>query len=157
MSARPTNSRVEEVLPGQWWVGASNLLFWLDGRHGDARFTIEVASRSPLRLTEEIAFNAADGQPRTKRGTARARDDGVFVWRGLGRELLAERRWVPVGIDETGSIVVVRYLRSRRAPAGMTVFVRDGGPTQELRARIAATAGELGITAEDFASLTWLR
>ncbi|MBF0673103.1 MAG: hypothetical protein IR160_11025 [Salinibacterium sp.] len=156
MRTPPTPHRLAEVLPGSWGLGATSQLFWLDGRHGEPRFTFRVAGTSPLRLTETIEFAGLDGRPRTLTGKTRwVRDE--FAWRGSGTDALVTRRWSAAGIDETGSILVMRNRRTRAVASGIDILVREGAELGELRTIVASTATELGISAEDFASLTWIR
>lgn len=156
MRTPPTPDRLAEVLPGAWGLGATSQFFWLDGRHGEPRFSFRIAGISPLRLIETIEFAESDGRPRTLTGKTRwVRDE--FVWRGSGTDALVARRWSAAGIDESGSILVMRYRRTRAVTSGIDLLVREGGDVGELRTLVASTAAELGLAPEDFASLTWLR
>jgi len=156
MATSLTPQRLAEVLPGAWGLGATSQLFWLDGRHGEPRFTFRVAGMSPLRLTETIEFANLDGRPRILAGKTRwVRDE--FVWRGSGADALVTRRWSAAGVDETGSILVMRNRRTRAFANGIDILVREGAELGELRTIVASTAAELGLSPEDFASLTWIR
>jgi hypothetical protein len=155
MHTPPTAHRLAEVLPGSWRLGASNQLFWLDGRHGDPRFTFEVVTPTPLRLAETIEFSASDGRARVLRGKTR-RVGSEFAWRGSGTDAFISRRWSAAGLDDAGNILVMRFRRTRAVPSGLNVLVREGADVGELRTLVASTAAELGIAPEDFASLTWM-
>lgn len=154
MHTPPTPHRLAEVLPGSWILGASSQLFWLDGRHGEPRFTFRVVTPAPLRLTETIEFSTPEGRPRVMTGkTRRARSE--FVWRGSGADALVARRWSAAGVDDSGSVLVMRYRRTRAVPSGIDLLVREGSDVGELRTLVATTSTELGLSPEDFASLSW--
>lgn len=155
MDTALNDHRLAEVLPGAWTLGATSQLFWLDGRHGEPRFSFAVATRSPLLLSETIEFAHPDGRPRVATGKTR-RVRGEFAWRGTGTDAFVTRRWSVAGLDATGSILVQRYRRTRAVTKGIDVLVREGAEIGELRTVVAGTAAELGLTPEDFASLTWL-
>lgn len=150
-----TAHRLAEVLPGAWSIGASNMLFWLDGRHGEPVFTFSVASASPLLLTETIEFDADDGHRRVLRGKTKMVRDS-FVWRGEGLHMVVTQRWRVLGIDDGGSVLVVDYRGNRVVPGGLTVLVRKGSEPDELRTLVASNAAMFGITPEQFASLSWM-
>ncbi|MCW4384620.1 hypothetical protein OH146_02400 [Salinibacterium sp. SYSU T00001] len=155
MSTTLTAERLATALPGRWRLGATNLLYWLDARHGEPLFEFDVVAASPLRLSETIEFSNPDGTPRMSRGTSRF-VGGEFRWRGSGRELVHSRRWTPVGLDDSASILVVSCRRTRSVATGMNILVREGADVGELRTLVAATAERLGVSPEEFASLTWL-
>lgn len=156
MRTAPTTHQLAEVLPGSWRLGATNQLFWLDRRHGDPRFSFRVVTPAPLRLTETLEFAQPDGRPRVVSGKTRyVRNE--FHWRGSGTDALATTRWAIAGTDAAGSILVRRYRRTRTVPNGLDVLVREGADVGELRTLVAATAADLGVAPEDFASLTWLQ
>lgn len=155
MRTTPTAHRLAEVLPGSWNIGASNMLFWLDGRHGEPRFTFGIASASPLMLTETVEFDADDGRRRVLRGKTRWVRD-AFVWRGEGLHMVVTQRWQVLGADDGGDVLVVEYRGNRVVPGGLSVLVREGAEREELRTLVASKAATLGVTPEQFASLTWM-
>jgi hypothetical protein len=156
MRTMPSAHRLAEVLPGAWQLGASNLLFWLDRRHGEPRFTFDVATPSPLLLSETIEFDGEDGRRRSVHGKAKL-VRGEMVWRGSGLRSAITRRWSVLGLSGDATIVVIRYRDSRLIPGGVSLLVREGVEIDELRSVASATASTLGLTPEDFASLTWMR
>lgn len=155
MHTAPTAHQLAEVLPGSWRVRATNTQLWLDGRRSNPLITYAIASPNPLLLTGIEEFDAPDGRHKSIRGKSR-HSHGVFSWRGSGILAGFAGRWKVAGIGGDSNILVVRYVKTRKAPSGIGVLVRDGVDLAELRADIAHNAAAYGLGPEDFATLTWL-
>ena len=145
-----------ELLSGVWCLGASSHFFWLDAQHGDPRFQFWVEGQNPLLLTETVRFEGADGVARSVTGSSRPVGGG-FVWRGAGKQRLLRRRWELQGMSPDAEIAVVRSEANRVFGPGLSILIRDGIDIPEFRGHVAANAEALGVSAEDFASLTWIR
>jgi hypothetical protein len=61
-----------------------------------------------------------------------------------------------VGSSSDRNLLVLRLAGSRSTPPGLEVYVREDAKIGDARALAAHSATALGLTAEDFASLTWL-
>lgn len=155
MHTAPTVHQLAEVLPGSWRIRATNTQLWLDGRRSNPLITYAIASPSPLLLTDIEEFDTADGKRKTIRGKSR-HSRGVFAWRGSGMLAAFAGRWKVAGIGGDSNILVVRYVKTRMGPSGISVLVRDGAAIDELRADIAHNAAAYGLGPEDFATLSWL-
>jgi hypothetical protein len=150
----PTAAELAEALPGRWTLRATNFPMWLKAENQDPVFEYELLSSEPLRFRDTVHYrDAGKDAPRTINGTDRARGSG-FVWRGRGLLGLLSSRWSVTGID--GDILALRFERSAVTPAGVDLLVREGVEIAELRREVAADLDKLGITIEEFASLSWL-
>lgn len=154
-SSELNGSALAELLPGSWTVAATNFPMWVTGDRHHPRFTYRLLSRTPLVLSDDVSY-AEGGVDRHIRGRDTLRGDG-FVWRGRGLLAVARSRWSVAGRSEDGTILTIRFSRSLATPAGLDVIVREGTEHAELRAMIARSTEGLGLTPEDFASLSWLR
>ncbi len=142
-------------LPGTWSVAATNFPMWLDGRRHNPEFAYETIDGDELMFADTVSYTTADGEPKTILGTDRLRGD-EFVWRGQGLLKLVKSRWQVVGADDAFDIAVIRFSRSRLSPAGIDVIVRKNADVPAVRSTVAHATDQFGISAEDFASLTWL-
>jgi hypothetical protein len=142
-------------LPGTWSVAATNFPMWLDGRRHDPEFTYEKVDGGELTLADTVRYTTADGEPKTIVGTDRLRGD-EFLWRGKGWLKLLTSRWQLVGADDAFDIIAIRFSRSRLTPAGIDVLVRKDAAVVSVRSTVAHGTEKFGISAEEFASLTWL-
>ncbi len=134
---------------------ATNFPMWLDGTRHNPEFTYETINGAELTFSDTVSFTTSDGEPKTILGTDRLRGD-EFVWRGQGWRKLLTSRWQVVGANDEFDIVVIRFSRSRLTPAGIDVLVRAGADTYAVRSTVAHAAERFGLSAEEFASLTWL-
>ncbi|WP_255558959.1 hypothetical protein [Salinibacterium sp. M195] len=142
-------------LPGTWSVVATNFPMWLDGTRHDPEFTYDTVAGEELTLSDTVSYTTKAGEPKTIVGTDRLRGD-EFVWRGQGWLKVLTSRWHVVGANDTFSIIVIRFARSRLTPAGIDVLVRKDATEPAVRSTVAHATEQFGITAEDLASLTWL-
>ncbi|MCU1546155.1 MAG: hypothetical protein JWP30_1255 [Homoserinimonas sp.] len=156
MHNAPSSRHIADVLPGSWDIGATNLPLWLNGQRLEPVITYDVAATSPLVLTNEVSFSAPDGKIRRLHGHARWRR-GHFLWRGARFLKPITSRWSVAGISEDANVVVLRYGKTWSVPEGVDVLVRQGADLPELRAIVANGSAALGLTAEDFATLTWMQ
>lgn len=152
---RPEFDLLAGILPGTWHVRASNFPMWTNGSRRAPTFTYGLVREHPLVLSDDVGWITSSGRERHLRGTDRARGD-AFIWRGAGLLRPVTSRWSVTGISDDGLLAAIRFSKSLVTPAGVDVLVRDGAAIDELRVRVAAESVDLGIAAEDFASLTWL-
>lgn len=144
-----------ELLPGTWRIAATNLPVWLDGDHRNPRIELAATSAEPLRFDEVAAFEAATGEP--SEFVARSRWAGThFVRRGRGRRALVRSRWTVGAVDDERGLVVVRVEQSLRSPAGIDLVLRADASGDGVRPYVAARTEQLGLSPEEFGSLTWL-
>jgi hypothetical protein len=147
---------VAELLPGQWSIAATNFPMWLRGERADPLFSYERVSTNPLFFTDDVSYTDVEsGKEKHILGTDTFRGD-EFVWRGKGWLRFVSSRWSVSGASDDGSIVAIRFSKSRVTPAGNDIIVRAGIVHPELRALIARSTEQFGLTPEEFASLTWL-
>ncbi|MGV8896173.1 MAG: hypothetical protein ACOH10_01450 [Rhodoglobus sp.] len=148
-----------DLLPGSWIVAATNFPMWLSGERNEPRFEYGVVSRDPLVLSDDMGYTEGRGK---RAGTLKhilGRDtfDGeAFVWRGAGLLKLITSRWYVAGASDDGSIAAIHFAKSLGNPAGVAVIVREGSSVPEIRAIIAHSTEDYGLTPEQFASLSWL-
>lgn len=154
MPTNPSARQLAESLPGTWRLEASNQSFWTSGRASSPRYHYAVTTADPLVVTEAIEFDAADGRHRVIRGTARF-VRGEFVWRGDGIRKPVATRWKVAGTSPERGLLVVRFAKTAVMPAGLNVLVNEGVETIEARSAVAHYAEQLGISLEEFATLTW--
>jgi hypothetical protein len=142
-------------LPGTWSVAATNFPMWLDGTRHNPEFTYDVVEGDKLTLAETVSYTTTTGEPKMIRGTDRLRGD-EFVWRGQGWLKVLASRWRVVGANDAFDVAVIRFTRSRLTPAGIDVLVRKDASVMAARSTVAHATDQFGISAEEFASLTWL-
>ena len=155
MLTAPDEHQLAELLPGRWKVVASNFPMWLRGERTDPTFTYEVLGTGPLVLRDDVSYVDAEGQTKHVLGVDRWTGNG-FRWRGKGLLRLAKSDWTVPGVSKAGTIAAVRFAKSLVSPAGIDIIVREGVDLPEPRAIVATESTRFGLTAEDFASLTWL-
>ncbi|TQO21063.1 hypothetical protein FB472_2732 [Rhodoglobus vestalii] len=148
-------SMLAAQLPGTWTVAASNFPRWLDGKRHNPEFSYDTVEGKELMLRDTVRYATTDGTPKTIVGTDRLRGD-EFVWRGHGVLKILASRWQVAGANEAFTIAVIRFSRSRLSPAGIDVLVRKDAPVTSVRSEVAHATEQFGLTAEEFASLTWL-
>ena len=145
-----------QLLPGTWRINATNFAMWLAGDRLEPRFTFEILGTQPLTLAENVIYTTAEGEEKHILGTDKW-SNGEFTWRGKGLLAWGKSRWSVIGMSTDATVVVLRFQRGRSARGDIDIIVRDGVTRPELRTFIAHNAEKFGLTAEDFASLTWLR
>jgi len=155
MRPAPSDPELATTLPGSWSIVATNFPMWVDGGRTNPRFTYGLVSADPLVLTDVVSYVDAKGAAKTINGTDVSHGSG-FVWRGKGLLRLLSSRWNVTGITGDGNVAAIRFSKSRLTPAGVDVIVREGADYPDLRAKVARESADLGITAEDFATLTWI-
>lgn len=143
------------LLIGSWQLRATNIPAWLSHERVAPEIAFEPISDAPLVLGDDVSWETADGRREHRLGVDRWNGTG-FVRRGLGRRRLRRSRWSVVGFSADRDILVLRLIGSRSTPTGLDVLVRAGAEIGDARALVAHSAKLLGLTAEDFASLTWL-
>ena len=155
MPTTPTDSDLATILPGTWNVRSTNFPMWLTRERTSPRFTYSLVSESPLVLRDDVSYRTADDVEKHVLGTDKWAHDG-FVWRGKGLRKLVTSRWSISGMNEEGTVLAVRFQKSLGSPAGIDILSREGVAVDELRSLVARNTEKFGLTAEDFASLTWL-
>lgn len=145
---------IENILEGEWHIGASNIDPWVNGTRRDSLFRFSIEQASPLIVTEEQVFTSKDGKERRTALTSRY-TDGEFISKGR-RVLGTMSRWSIGGAAPDGAIIVIRLAHERGGQDGLLVLVRREEKRSELRTTIATQAEDYGVGPEDFASLTWL-
>lgn len=155
MPLAPDHAALAEILPGTWRVRASNFPMWVNGGRTTPSFSYEVLTEDPLTLSDDVRYIDSKGREKHVRGVDRRSHTG-FVWRGRGALGLVSSKWSVSGTSEDGRVLVVRFAKSLFTPAGVDVVSRDTEEVPELRALVAGSTEELGLSAEEFASLTWL-
>lgn len=148
-------SSLGRLLPGSWHLRATNLPMWLTGERLSATFEYELVGEDPLVLGVAASYATPEGETRQVRGVARSAHDG-FVSPGKGLRRMLSSRWSIAGASEDGSVVVIRFQKSRLSLDGLDVLVRSASEVGELRAMVAASTERFGLSPEDFASLSWL-
>ena len=144
-----------DLLPGTWAVGATNFPMWLAGDRLSPAFTYEVLRSEPLVLLDTVSYRTRDGREKSIVGVDRLGAAG-FTWRGRGLLRLVVSRWEVVGAGPDHSFAVIRFSKTRATPEGVDIVAREGIDSLEIRATVAASTEEFGLTAGEFASLTWL-
>ncbi len=144
-----------ELLPGTWAIGATNFPIWLTGERLSPTFGYELVRSGPLVLRDTVSYRARDGKLKTIVGVDRLSGSG-FTWRGRGLLVPFVSRWAVVGVAPDQSFVVIRFSKTRVSPEGVDIVAREGMDSLEIRALVAASTEDFGITAGEFASLTWL-
>jgi hypothetical protein len=142
------------LLTGTWHIGASNLPVWLRGQRRAPTVAYHAVAKHPLWLVHTLAYSTADGHTERVSAIARWRR-GRFVSRGRGiRKLFASAWWVS-GSGADGAIAVIRFAKTRAAPAGISVLVRSGRSIPQLRMLVGDEHERFGLTPEEFARLSW--
>lgn len=154
-SARSDSQHLVSLLLGTWQVRATNIPLWLSNERLAPTIAFELISDAPLVLSDDVSWNTSDGQREHQLGVDRWNGSG-FVRRGLGRRRLRRSQWSVVGSSSDRNLLVLRLAGSRSTPPGLEVYVREDAEIGDARALAAHSATALGLTAEDFASLTWL-
>jgi hypothetical protein len=154
----PTAARDLElatILPGTWNVRATNFPMWLNRERKSPAFTYTLLTESPLTLRDDVSYFTRENVEKHILGTDKLAGAG-FVWRGKGRLRLFSSRWKVIGANDDASVLAIRFDKTIGTPAGIDILVRDGVEQPELRSLVARATEQFGLTAEDFASLTWL-
>jgi hypothetical protein len=152
MPTAPNDSDLAAILPGTWNVRSTNSPLWLDSEHTSPRFTFTLQRENPLTLREDVSYLTADG---AEKHVDKWADDG-FVRHGKGLRSLRRGRWSIVGANDDSTVLAIRSHRTLVRHAGLEVLVREGVEIAELRSLVARNTEQFGLSAEDFASLTWL-
>jgi len=155
MLTAPDEHALAELLPGTWRVVASNFPMWLGEDRLNPTFSYGLLGTEPLRLSDDVAYTTPGGEVKHVLGVDQWRGNG-FVWRGKGLLRLVTSSWTVAGVSKAGTIAAIRFTKSLVSPAGIDILVREGASFPEPRAAVAAESERFGLTAEDFASLTWL-
>ncbi|MDQ1597090.1 MAG: hypothetical protein QOI70_514 [Microbacteriaceae bacterium] len=143
------------TLPGTWRIGATNFPMWLAGNRLQPEISYRMSKTDPLTLDDEVTFTNSKGIRKSIAGVDRWTGDG-FVWRGTGLLMPFTSRWTVRGTAANDDILAIRFSKTLRTPAGLDVITRSVSDSHGFRAAVAGAAVELGLTHEDFASLTWL-
>lgn len=146
---------VAGVLPGEWIVGATNVIEWLDDSRRDVIFRFEVVNASPLTIREHQSFTTREGKER-QQSIQSEWVNGVFRSKGRGILRADATRWRLGGVSEDHSTLVLRVATVRGGQDGLIVLVRRDAVPDELRIMIATKSESFGVGPEDFASLSWL-
>ena len=144
-----------DLLPGTWFIAATNFPMWLSGERREPRFNYELLSTDPLVLADEVSYVTAEGEQKRIIGKDTWKHD-EFVWRGKGLLKPFSSRWHIAGAADDGTVLVIRFEPSLATPAGIDIVVREGTSHPELRKAVARGSEEFGLSPEEFASLTWI-
>ncbi|HEV7950723.1 MAG TPA: hypothetical protein VGP24_13240 [Glaciihabitans sp.] len=155
MLTAPDDHQLAQILPGDWKIVATNFPMWLTGERSDPTFSYRLISENPLVLGDDVSYTTAAGVRKHLLGVDRwkGRD---FTWRGKGLTRLVASSWSVPGVNVAGTIAAIRFSKSLVSPAGIDIVVRADADFPEPRAAVATESQRFGLTAEDFASLTWL-
>lgn len=144
-----------DQLEGGWRIGATNMAEWLPPMRGDGRVEFSVAPGKGTRVTEVSTFTTPDEKTHRESRIAVWQGDG-YVTRASGFALLRRLEWLVAGYSDDGSLLVIRYPGPHGVTARVLVLLRDSAEVGDLRSRVAKTSGDLGLSMEEYASLTWL-
>jgi hypothetical protein len=155
MPSAPDDSDLAAILPGTWIVRSTNFPMWLTRERTSPRFTYTLLKEDPLTLRDDVSYRTVDGAEKHVLGTDKRSHDG-FVWRGKGPLRVLRSRWSVIGADDDSTILAIRFEKTLFTHAGIDIIVREGVEVDELRSLVARNTEKFGLSAEDFASLTWL-
>jgi len=155
MLTAPDDHQLAELLPGRWKMVASNFPLWLGGDRIDPTFTYTVLGTDPLVMADDVSYTTGNGVIKHIAGIDRWHGEG-FQWRGKGLLRILANYWSVPGVSAAGTIAAIRFSKSLMSPAGINIIVREGVEPPEPRAAVASESARFGLSAEDFASLTWL-
>ena len=144
-----------DLLPGSWFIAATNFPRWLSGERREPRFNYELVSTDPLVLADEVSYRTAEGEEKRIAGKNTWKHD-EFVWRGKGLLRPITSRWHIAGAADDGTVLVLRFDQSFGTPGGIDIVVREGTSHPELRKAVARGTEAFGLSPEEFASLTWI-
>lgn len=128
---------------------------WLTGERLSPGFTYELMSDDPLVLRVAASYETPEGETKSVDGIAHWAREG-FVSPGKGLRRMLSSRWTIAGASEDGSVVVIRFEKSRLSLDGLDVLVHADSEVEELRSMVAASTEMFGLSPEDFGSLSWL-
>ena len=154
MPTTPHDSELATILPGVWNVRSTNFPMWLTRERKSPRFSFDLVSENPLSLRDDVSYFTADNSEKHVVGSDKWAGDH-FVGRGKGLKL-GRSRWSITGANDASTVLVIRFEKTLFTPAGIDIIVREGIEVDELRSLVARNAEQFGLSAEDFASLTWL-
>ena len=155
MPTTPTDSELATILPGTWNVRSTNFPMWLTRERKSPKFTYSIVSESPLTLRDDVSYLTEGNLEKHQLGTDKWAHDG-FIWRGKGLLKLVTSRWSIIGVNDESTVIAIRFQKSLVSPAGIDILTREGVVVDELRSLVARNTETFGLSAEDFASLTWL-
>ncbi|MFB9235750.1 hypothetical protein ACFFWC_09365 [Plantactinospora siamensis] len=164
MTAEPCRA-----LPGSWRILATTFPLWLSGKRSDPMITYTVLPGDPLALRDDVSWTTRRGRRRHLIGIDRYRPGpDRFVWRGAGMLRPLTSVWTVHHLSDDGTIAVLAFGRSLFTPAGLDVLGRapervglGRAPERVGLGRAPGllgrpSAGELRLTADQYAGLTWL-
>lgn len=155
MRATLDDRALADLLPGTWSVAATNFPIWLTGERREPTFSYELLATEPLVLADDVAYLTAEGAEKHIIGSNTRAHEG-FTWRGKGWLRFFASHWTVTGASDDATIAAIHFSRSIATPAGIDILVRAGVHHPELRAMIARSTDQFGLSPEDFASLSWL-
>ncbi|MGV8876139.1 MAG: hypothetical protein ACOH1K_01370 [Rhodoglobus sp.] len=149
-------------LPGSWSVAATNSPLWIDGTRHNPQFDFDLMSGDgtgdggeELAFGDTVSFSTTAGEKRSIVSTSRLNGD-EFIRRGRGVRKVLPSRWRVIGASTDFDIVVIRVAHSFLTPGAIDVLVHSDAPHPTVRSTVASSTDTLGLSIEDFASLTWL-
>lgn len=155
MPAIFTTDALSQFLPGSWTIRATNFPFWLNGDRVNGVLNYELKSVSPLVFGDLVTYNKPDGTEKRIAGMDKYTGES-FVWRGNGMLKLLASHWAVTGASDDLNVLAIQYQKSLVTPAGIDIIVREGHTADEARSLVALRTDQFGLSAEQFASLTWL-
>ncbi|EOH96005.1 hypothetical protein [Enterococcus pallens] len=141
-------------IQGKWLIQASNFPMWLSGKRLNPSITYQAIPNEPEKLLDLVEYQKQNGKQKSIVGIDTIVSKG-FEWRGKGLLKVLRSHWSVAGMNE--KLLVIRFEASLVTPAGVDVLVRSGEQKNtDLKEILANSLEELGITAAEFDSLTWL-
>jgi hypothetical protein len=109
----------------------------------------------PLLLLDDVGYRTRTGAQRHVIGTDRYDPrTGRLVWRGRGMLSPLTSRWSVDRLTAAGELAVISFARTMVTPAGMDILSRGDRDGSDLRDYLTPAA--LGLTADQWETLTWL-
>jgi len=155
MPAIFTTEALSQFLPGSWSIRATNFPFWLSGERVDGVLNYELNGTDPLIFADTVTYAKPDGTAKKIVGIDRWTGQG-FVWHGKGILSLLSSRWTVTGGSDDLNILAIHYDKSLVTPAGIDIIVREGHRAEEARSLVAQRTDQFGLSAEEFATLSWI-
>jgi hypothetical protein len=145
---------VVSVLTGTWRIGASNIPVWMSGQRRSPTVGFEPVDGHPSRLTHSVSYTVANGH-RDRHIRIATWHRGRFVSRGKRLRRVFPSTWVVSCTSEDDTICIIRFMKSRSMPAGITILVRVGHSHPDLRGMVGREHESFGLSPEEFARLRW--
>ena len=152
---------VAALLPGQWRLMATSRRLWLDKLKLAPTVDFSVVRPAPLTLDCSFEWAVPGKRRRHTRVRLRMDSEGFLASRGVLFNHSRVRRVVAGASDDSAIVVlmVTEFVSYRLGHgAGETsveILLRAGELSEGLRASVARSAVDFGLSAEYFAGLAW--